>query len=357
MKKIFTILLVILLFALACQKKTPKEKIWSPETANQWYAHQDWLRGCDFIPSTAINQLEMWQAETYDPQTIDKELGWAQSLGFNSVRVYLHYLVWEQSPEAFKQRLDDYLKIADSHNILTMFVLFDDCWNGDPKPGKQPAPKPGLHNSGWVQCPGQKQVTDSTLFPVYEKYVKDILSHFSDDSRIILWDLYNEPGNSGHLNETLPLLKKVFAWAQEIRPPQPVSAGVWNWSEDFKELNQFQLANSDIITFHNYDNAANLQACINSHRKYGKPLICTEYMRRPVSTFTACLPILKKENVGAYNWGLVSGKTQTIYPWETWEKPYESEPDVWFHDIFHPDGTPYDAAEVALIRELCLEEK
>ena len=65
-------------------------------------------------------------------------------------------------------------------------------------------------------------------------------------------------------------------------------------------------------------------------------------MRRPVSNFATHLPFLKKENVGAYNWGLVSGKTQTIYPWDSWTKPYDAEPKIWFHDIFRKDGSPFD---------------
>jgi len=283
-------------------------------------------------------------------------LGYAESIGFNIIRVYLHNLVWETDADGFFNRMDDFLNIAKHHNIKVMFVLFDDCWNPDPKPGVQPEPKPGLHNSGWVQSPGQKQVTDTTLFPVFERYVKAVLSRFKKDKRIILWDLYNEPGNSGHGAETLPLLTNVFKWAQEVRPVQPLSVGLWNNSEGFTNLNALQLANSDIITFHNYSDVNSMQSTIDTLKTFGRPFICTEYMRRPVSIFETVLPVLKKENVGAINWGLVSGKTQTIYPWETWWKPYDSEPDVWFHDIFRKDGSPYNQAEVDLIKGLAIAD-
>ncbi len=349
MKHLIWILLLPALGALATAQDNPR---WPAEKAAQWYAGQPWLVGCDFIPSTAINQLEMWQGDTYDAQTIDRELGYAEGLGFNIVRVYLHLLVWEADADAFFERMDHFLEIADRHHIATMFVFFDDCWNPDPQPGKQPEPKPGLHNSGWVQCPGAAGVTDITRFPAYEKYVRETLTRFKDDPRIILWDLYNEPGNSGHLEKSLPLLKKVFEWAQAVRPSQPISAGVWNNSRDFARLNAFQLNNSDVITFHNYDDVASMKAAIDSLRSYGRPLICTEYMRRPVSNFQSHLPLLHQEKVGAINWGLVNGKTQTIYPWETWQKPYEKEPEIWFHDIFEKDGTPYKPAETALIRSL-----
>jgi hypothetical protein len=333
-----------------------ENKRWPLSKANEWYAQHDWLVGCNFIPSTAINTLEMWQETTFDPNTIDKELGWAQNIGFNSVRVFLHYLLWGQDSVGFEKRLSRYLDIASKHGISTMFVLFDDCWNGSPKLDKQPAPVPGVHNSGWVQCPGQKEVTDITLSPVFERYVKGVITHFKNDKRILMWDLYNEPGNSSHGVETLPLLKKVFLWAREAVPSQPITADYWNNSKEFRELNQFQIDNSDIITFHNYENKKNMESMIDTLREYGRPQVCTEYMRRPISTFNEILPLLKRDNIGAYNWGLVSGKTQTIYPWDSWKKHYTREPKIWFHDIFRKDGTPYDKNEIKLIKNLTVNK-
>jgi hypothetical protein len=352
MKKIMLLFSTLLIMQLVITNVFAQEKIWSVEKANKWYAEHNWLVGCNFTPSTAINQLEFWQEETFDPKTIDVELGYAEKVGFNSMRVFLHYLVWQQNPEAFYKRLDQYLTIANKHNISTMFVFFDDCWNGFPKLGKQPDPKPGIHNSGWVQCPGKEEVTDTTLYPVLEGYVKGVLSKFKDDKRIIFWDLYNEPGNSSHLNNTIPLLKNVYKWSWDVRPSQPVTAGIWNMDTSFAALNKIQVNYSDIITFHNYDEVEKMQAMIDSLRKFNKPLVCTEYMRRPVSNFKTHLPLLKKENIGAYNWGLVSGKTQTIYPWDSWKKLYDKEPSIWFHDVFRQDGTPFDASETELIRLL-----
>jgi hypothetical protein len=76
--------------------------VWSKHAANQWYGKQGWMRGCDFIPSTAINQLEMWQAESFDSATINRELGYAQSIGFNCMRVFLHHLAWQKDAVGFK---------------------------------------------------------------------------------------------------------------------------------------------------------------------------------------------------------------------------------------------------------------
>jgi Cellulase (glycosyl hydrolase family 5) len=364
MKRLSVLVLSLALITLASCGKKEKEAdqaisedtvkavrdVWPKAQANEWYTQWGWLRGSDFIPSTAINQLEMWQAETFDTATINRELGWAESIGLNSMRVYLHHAAWEIDKEGFKDRVDQYLGIADSHGISTIFVFFDDCWDPAYKTGKQRDPKPGIHNSGWVRDPGDLIHQDSTIIVTLEAYVKDVLKHFSSDKRIVLWDLYNEPGNSGYKNKSMPLLQRVFAWSREVNPSQPLSAGVW--SKDLVDLNTYQLANSDVITYHNYSDPAEHQQWIDSLRTYGGPLICTEYMARTRnSRFDNIMPLLKKENIGAYNWGLVAGKTNTIYAWDT-PMPDGKEPKIWFHDIFRKDGTPYKKEEVDVIKEL-----
>jgi hypothetical protein len=350
MKQFVLFLSILFLFGCHSPKSTNENRKWSQEQAKQWQAENGWLRGCNFNPSTAINQLETWQAATFDPVTIDKELGWAENIGMNCMRVYLHHVAWEVDKKGFKKRINDYLKIADSHGIKTIFVFFDDCWNPTYKAGKQPEPKPGIHNSGWVRDPGDLLFNEPELITVLEEYVKDILTTFKNDNRIVLWDLYNEPGNSGYRNKSMPLLEKVFSWGWQIRPSQPLSVGVWN--NKLNEFNKFQIENSDIITYHNYSNPANHKNAIDTLKTYGRPLVCTEYMaRRNNSLFGNIMPLLKKENVGAINWGLVAGKTNTKYAWGE-PIPDGSEPALWFHEIFRKDGTPYKQEEVDLIKSL-----
>jgi hypothetical protein len=323
---------------------------WSKEKAKVWYASHQWIIGSDYIPSNSINQLEMWQAATFDSSLNDKELGYAENIGFNTMRVFLHSVAWKEDKDGFKKRINTFLNIADKHHIQIFFVFFDDCWNKIPHAGLQPAPKPGVHNSGWVQDPGQPLSTDTTIFPGLEVYVKDVLTTFAHDKRILLWDLYNEPGNSGKGDSSLLLLSKIFQWARSVNPDQPVSAGLWAW--DLEKLNQFQVANSDIITYHNYDEEPSHEKVIQILKSIDRPLICTEYMARVRnSRFSTILPLLKKENVGAINWGFVTGKTNTKYAWDT-PIPDGSEPVEWFHDIFHQDGTPYRVDEVNLIKKL-----
>jgi hypothetical protein len=347
---------------------------WTAKQAAAWYSEQPWLVGSNFIPSSAINELEMWQAETFDLVTIDRELGWAQSLGMNTMRVFLHNIPWQQDRTAFLGRIDKFLAVADKHHIRVLFVLFDSVWDPAPKAGKQHDPRPHVHNSGWVQAPGRELLEHPSRWETELKpYVVGVVSHFRNDRRVLMWDLMNEPDNDNpaYRQSELPnkaeaalrLLRQEWDWARSAKPSQPLTSGVWrgdDWSADAKlsEIERFQLENSDIITFHSYDPPDVVRKRIESLRRYHRPIVCTEYMARPRgSTFAAILPLLKQEHVGAYNWGFVDGRSQTIYPWDSWEKPYSSEPKVWFHDIFRRDGKPYDPEETALIERLIHDEK
>jgi hypothetical protein len=325
---------------------------WTEKQANDWYARQPWIAGCNYQPSTAINQLEMFQRDTFDPVTIDRELGWAAELGFNTMRVYLHHLLWTTDKEGFKKRLNEYLAISSKHGIKTLFVFFDDCWNDAYAPGRQPEPKKGVHNSGWVRDPGTMILSHPDSLGVLEAYVKDILTSFKNDQRILMWDLYNEPGNSDQLNKSLPLLKAVFGWARQASPSQPVTVGVWNGSAGFKDLNAYQLQNSDIVTYHQYDYIDEHRMVVDTLARKGRPLVCTEYMARTNgSLFQTTMPMLREKNVGAINWGFVSGKTNTIYAWNS-PMPSGAEPKLWFHDILRRDGTPFSQDEINTIKRL-----
>jgi hypothetical protein len=341
---------------------------WTSDQANKWYLQQPWLVGSNFITSSAINELEMWQPETFDLPAVDRELGWAQSLGMNTMRVFLHNLLWQQDSQGFLRRIDQFLEVADKHHIRITFVLLDSVWDPRPHLGKQPAPKPHVHNSGWVQAPGADLLKDESRWNTELKpYIIGVLSHFHDDKRVLMWDLMNEPDNRNDVYKAtelpdkaaraLKLLREEWKWARIVNPAQPLTSGVWkgNYSSDssLSEMERFQLQNSDVITFHSYDPPDVMSRRIDSLRRYHRPIICTEYMARPLgSTFASILPLLKKEHVGAYNWGFVNGKSQTIYPWDSWEKSYSGEPAIWFHDIFRKDGAPYDARETELIRQL-----
>ena len=366
----FVFRLTLIAFGLTIGVAAGQTVRWSEAKANGWYAPQPWLVGSNYVPKSAINQLEMWQETTFDPVEIDTELTWANAMGMNTMRVFLHDLLWLQDPHGFQKRIDQFLTIASRHHIRPLFVLFDSCWDPRPHLGPQHPPTPGVHNSGWVQSPGAGALADAKQYPRLKSYVQGVVGAFAKDDRILGWDIWNEPGaeNTGsYPNEELKdkiarvtvILPQAFEWAREASPTQPLTSGVWAVETsangaDVDELQQIQLRESDIISFHNYSWPESFRRQVAWLKKYNRPVICTEYMARSAgSTFDTVLPIAKDERVGAINWGFVAGKTQTYLPWDSWQRPYVlDQPQVWFHDVLRADGTPYRQAEEDLIRQL-----
>ncbi|MCX6937193.1 MAG: cellulase family glycosylhydrolase [Verrucomicrobia bacterium] len=358
---------IFLAFLIPCLFAAPVER-WSEQNALAWQEKSGWLVGPNYTPSNAVNQLEMWQAATWSPELIDRELGWAAHLGFNSARVFLHDLAWKQDPEGFLGRVDRFLAICAKHKIRPMLVFFDSCWNPEPKAGPQPAPTPGVILSGWVQSPGRDILADPLKFADLEAYVKAVIGRFKDDDRVAVWDLWNEPNN---VNRSAPsiarielpdkervivgYLPQVFAWARSAGPTQPLTAGIWTGemkiADKINGTNKLLIELSDVISYHYYSTAENHTEIIAALKTFGRPVLCTEYMARTLgSTFQNNLPVFKREKVAAYNWGFVDGKTQTKFAWGTWKQAAQGEPELWFHDILHPDGTPYKTEEADFLR-------
>lgn len=345
---------------------------WTEKQAQDWYKAQPYLKGANYLPASAINQLEMWQKDTFDPARIDRELGWAADLGFNTMRVFLHDLLWQQDSAGFTKRIDQFLTICDKHKIRPMLVLFDSCWDPYPQTGPQRAPQEGVHNSGWVQGPGAAALADPAQYPRLRAYVEGVVKAFGNDARVLCWDIWNEPDNPNemsygdkHLNVELAdkydrvmvLLPQAFAWARAQNPSQPLTSGIWrgDWSAHDKMDPMFraQVELSDVVSFHNYDPPAEFETRVKFLQRYNRPLLCTEYMARSTgNTFEDILPLAKKFNVAAINWGFVAGKSQTNMPWDSWQNPYANgrAPAVWFHDILHADGKPYRAAEIPVLK-------
>ena len=382
MKK-FNLLSLLCLIFIQCQQTQTSQlnQRWSEERAWEWQQENGWMVGTNFNPSTSINQLEFWQEDTYDPETIERELEWSAELGMNLHRVYLHNLLWDQDSLGFLKRVENYLEIADSKDIKTLFVLLDDCWHPAPKLGKQPDPLPFIHNSGWVQAPGSAILGDSLRHQETKNYIKGVISHFAEDKRVVGWDLYNEPGNGTPFDPrypdrgpevkdkdiyTLSLLKKSFKWAREVNPSQPITTSVWkgsgvdkDWSklDSLSDLSRFTLSNSDVISFHTYENIEEMRLRIDQLEKFNRPILCTEYLARGQgSTFQAMLPLLKEKQISAINWGFVAGKTNTVFPWSSWDEEFDSLPKIWHHDIYLPDKTPYDQNEIDFLKEILLNK-
>ena len=328
----------------------PAASRWSVEKANAWAAANPWWCGVNYIPANAVNYTAMWDKTGFSPDVIRRELKLMSGMGMNCVRFVMQYKVYEDDPEYFAGAFEKFLSLCEEAGVKAMPVFFDDCAfgvNTDPVAGRQSEPLEGWYAWAWSPSPGHTMVVDEREHPKLERYVKDMISRHKNDRRILLWDLYNEPTNGGLKKRSLPLLRKVFAWAREVDPSQPVSSGMWNGD---KALNEILLANSDVVTFHCYSSAKATAGVIKKLKAHGRPVICTEWMNRPVkSTVKDCLGIFADADVGCLSWGLVNGKTQTHLPWGHRPEmpPYRG---AWQHDLYRGDLTPYDPAEIEAIK-------
>ena len=354
------IILIAALCSVTLSAKKPLKTQWTPEQAREWWTKTEWPVGCCYVPTYAINQFEMWQEETFNPEILDKEMALCEELGFNMVRIYLHEELWFQDKEGFKKRIDQMLTIAGNHGVRVTFTF---CTNGGgtEKLGKQPDPIPGEHGGGhWCQSPGKDIFFNKEKWPEFKAYLQDILKTFKDDNRIVYWCLYNEPENIKDGRDCLEFMTEMYNWAWEIRPSQPLTSPVWQrpgyrGNTTKLDMVSFVCENSDILTFHCYYTAAELEIFIKMLSRYKRPMVCQEYLGRNLgSLFETCLPVLKREKVGALNWGLAEGKCEYRYPWG--HKLADGEPDVWFHSIFWHDYTPYSPVEVELVKKITADK-
>lgn len=357
---------------------------WSPERATAWYEARDWPCGFNYMPSTAVNFADMWHPATFDPARIATELGWAQAIGYNSARVNLQFIQWKADPKGTLERVDQFMDIATKHGISTVLCLFDDCgFSGvEPTADIQPAPVPGKHNSRALASPGRDAVVDETQWPEFLDYVHDVVTRFANDERLLFWDLYNEPSNNSIFvtdttedrypaellwDKSFRFCKLVFEKARGIDPIQPITSAAWmldhSWENDQgigtayqNEIDQYLLAASDIISFHAYAPLDWFSQIITDLQKLGRPIMCTEWLARPAgSLMEEQLPLMHKHKIGAYQWGFVNGRSQTNVPWPNLKakiENYDAATSPWFHDVLREDGSPYDAKEMDIVKQL-----
>lgn len=324
---------------------------WTISRINQWYSQLPWIVGCNYVPTYAINQIEMWQKSTFNPKIIDSELGLAESIGFNTIRIFAHDLVWKSERNDFFSNMRVFLDLCEKHQMRVIYTIFT---NGGWEPsemGSQPAPVPGLHNGGWRQTPGMNTVMNHPeKWGSMESYVKDTISTFASDSRILCWDIFNEPANRP-VKDITGFVRLAFSWARQITPSQPLTSAFMSYK--FNRLNVFLADNCDFLSFHNYGNKKSLQLAIDQMKPFGRPIVCKEWLARHLgSTVQDCLPFFKENKVGAINWGLIPGKLQTQIPWKRLLERFPDAEKIWFHDLFDEKHRPYDQAEIDLIKKL-----
>ena len=324
---------------------------WSLEQAWEWYRARPPIKGFNYIPRTSVNTTELWQAETFDLALIAEELGWAGEAGYNSLRLFIQYLVWEADPWGLLERFDQVLQVASRQGLSVMPVLFDDCAFAGREPylGPQEEPVPGVHNSQWTPSPGASRVKDTAAWAKLEQYVKAFIGAFGERSEVLAWDLYNEPGNNNQGEASLPLVEAAFDWAREASSAmQPLTVGPW-WDYE-GPMSQRLVALSDVVSFHCYLPAEAFEQTVKGLTRHARPLLCTELLHRQSgSTFEAVLPVCASNQIGWYQWGLVAGRTQTWLDWQS--TAGDPPPEIWQHDIFDAEGNPWNPEELSLIKD------
>jgi len=350
--------------------------MWSKERANEWYNARPWIRGCNFMGSDCANRIDQWQEEGFEERlaVADTELELVAKTGFNSVRIIPEFFVWKHQHDGFMDRFERYIATAAKHGISCMIVFGNDCM-----PPKEEALRRlhlGKQNVDWgyhggrkvsqhgaQPGPGYHLLDEPELAKEHYEWVREIVTKYKDDERVIMWDVFNEPGNSNRKNLSMPHLKEFFRIIREINPIQPLTVGIWNTSKGLggiSEIERYALENSDIISFHNYGSYIENVKLIKELKTFGRPIINTEWLARCLdNNVQEIFPLFYLENIGCYNWGFVAGKYQTYEPWNSVWEQYEENPDMkwdftkWFHDLYRPNLRPYDPKEIELIKTFC----
>ncbi len=351
---------------------------WSKEKAWNWYNSLPWIRGCNFMGSDCANRIDQWQEYGFEEKlaTAEKEFALMESIGYNSIRIIIEYEVWAEQHSGFMKRLDRYLDAADRHGITAMIVLSNECsvrtsTYVPPVFGEQ-FWELGYHGGKdfktWYKHGSDERynlLDDPEVAPRYYEMVRELITRYKDDKRVLVWNLMNEPGN-GRGSKSLPHLKRFFEIGREIDPIQPLCADVWRGMNEGRattEIEQFALEESDVISYHSYASYMDNVLILNQLKAYDRPIFNTEWLCRPNgNTIDLMLPLFFLENVGCYQWGFVAGKYQTYEPsqgiWKKYEEQgYEAVKSFdftkWQHDLYRPGGRfPYDPSEIEIIKKL-----
>ena len=353
-----------------------EDRRWSPETAWEWYNARPWIRGCNFMSSDCVNRIDQWQALGFEEKlaTAEKELELASKTGFNAVRLILEYIVWKEEHDGFMARFDRYLDACYKFGIRAMIVFGNDCMlpKEDPNAHLHCGPQHydwGYHGGRRISQhstihtePGYSLLDEPEEAPHIYEFVREIIEKYKNDDRILIWDLYNEPGNGRRDPVTLPHVKKFFEIAREVDPMQPLTSAVWRMKTDpdavLPEAEQYVLDHSDIVSYHSYASYDENIMLLQKLKKLGRPILNTEWLARTQhNTIQELFPLFYLEKVGCFNWGFVAGLYQTYEPWNTVWETYENggardvDFRLWFHDLYRPSLHPYDPHEIEIIRK------
>ncbi len=357
---------------------------WSNEKAWEWFNARPWIRGFNFVPSDCSGWVEMWQEYNHEKkvETMRTELALAKQIGFNAVRQFLAFDVWMYQRESFLKNVEEYLEICHENGLGVMFVLISD--GGRPKkkpefgeinagifhgsfkvdtrmiPGIFPctdpvasAATPAATAAKPAPTPLYSPVDEPELAEKFYEYCEDLASRYAKDERVIVWNLWNEPGNSSRGTLSVPHMKRAFEIFRSHDPIQPLCADVWRIpkSNILTEEEALAIELSDVISYHDYGSLDHSVRVIEFLRQFDRPLLNTEWLHRvQFNNVATHLPLYYNNNVGIFNWGFVNGKFKGHEPWEACWKRYAKgeklEMTKWQHDLLRPNHRPYDPEEI-----------
>jgi len=293
-------------------------KQWTPEQARTWYDRMPWLRGCNFLPSDCCNRIAFWQELDFEQHlaTADRELELAAKTGFNSIRVILEFIVWDRQHDGFMERFERFLTVAARHGIKLMVCFANDCTVPKDEKYRVPALGPqhydwGYHggrknspHSGYKNAVGYNPALDEPeMAERFYAMVSEIVAKYANDPRIVIWDLFNEPGNGNRGEVSVPHVKRIFATARAANPSQPLTSGVWRSPDAWSPAETVALELSDVVSYHNYGGLDENVREIDVLRKLGRPMFNTEWLSRIVcgQAVATLFPLFYLEKIGCWN--------------------------------------------------------
>jgi hypothetical protein len=263
-----------------------------------------WMHGVNYTPSYAATDVETWLE--YDPEVIDRELGYAERIGVNCLRVFLQSLVYEHAPDEFLQRFDHFVTTADRHGLKVMPILFDSCFGVSPSLESQHM---------WVANPGPDRMSREH-FEALDAYARAVVTPYVGDERIALWDVMNEP-TATVLSLTEEGKAQIWAFVahycelvQKIDPSHAVTVGVAGHDNS----NVADLV--DVLSCHSYASTREkfreaLSTTQSQARAAGKPWIVSECCAPGWGNpYEMVLPELREFKAGHTCWELMIGKNQ-----------------------------------------------
>ena len=355
---------------------------WTKEKAWEWYNSRPWIRGFNYVPADCSGWVEMWQEYNHAEkvETMRRELALAKQIGFNAVRQFLAFDVWMYQRESFLKNVEEFLEICHENGLGVLFVLISDGGRPKKKPDFGEINAGVFHGSfkvdarmipGIFPCkdpyvpaaapaapaakpaPLYSPVDEPELAEKFYEYCEDLASRYAKDERVIVWNIWNEPGNSSRGTLSVPHMKRAFEIFRSHDPIQPLCADVWRMPKTniLTEEEATAIELSDIISYHDYGSLDHSVRVIEFLRQYERPMLNTEWLHRvQFNNVATHLPLYYNNNVGVFNWGFVNGKFKGHEPWEACWRRYAKgeklEMTKWQHDLLRPNYRPYDPEEI-----------